>query len=347
MSKKVLTPEQAEIKAMKKARASDNWLSFVSLVLAVALVFTVVSIGKSQGAKNVVSVGGEITENSNQEQGDNTQTPTPDAQQNQNKDTQSAEKEVSTGGDVVENVNQEQNNTQTQTPENQQNQSNDTQVQETPQDEVDENKISDDPSQWSKEQIVYIYKQAATKSHDTAESSQTMTMPVMNVNDGDGALGFFISMVRPVINTVLEKQATTYGGITGGYKNLVASDVDTAKAYKEGNYTVIEMRMVEQTDGLYGDAQSGTVGHAINVLGNVATAVEQFPDFDIKYEEADIKIHYADPIVKVRINENGMIENGTWSYMSKIDIKHLAIGSVMVDKAYAEIEYVIVVGGGF
>ena len=226
MSKKVLTPEQAEIKAMKKARASDNWLSFVSLVLAVALVFTVVSIGKSQGAKNVVSVGGEITENSNQEQGDNTQTPTPDAQQNQNNDTQSAENEVSTGGDVVENVNQEQNNnTQTQTPENQQNQSNDTQVQETPQDEVDENKISDDPSQWSKEQIVYIYKQAATKSHDTAESSQTMTMPVMNVNDGDGALGFFISMVRPVINTVLEKQATTYGGITGGYKNLVASDV--------------------------------------------------------------------------------------------------------------------------
>ena len=69
--------------------------------------------------------------------------------------------------------------------------------------------------------------------------------------------------------------------------------------------------------------------------------------FDIKYEEADIKIHYADPIVKVRINENGMIEKGTWSYMSKIDIKHLAIGSVMVDKAYAEIEYVIVVGGGF
>lgn len=33
--------------------------------------------------------------------------------------------------------------------------------------------------------------------------------------------------------------------------------------------------------------------------------------------------------------------------MSKIDIKHLAIGSVMVDKAYPEIEYVIVVGGGF
>ena len=308
MSKKVLTPEQAEIKAIKKAHSSDRWVSIIALVLAVAITFAIVSIGKSQGARNLLSFAGNITPDSNQEQS---------------------------------------NNTQTETPDNQQNQSNNGQVQETPQDQVDENKISDDPAQWSKEQIVYMYKQAATKSHETAESSQTMTMPVMNVNDGDGALGFFISMARPVINTVLEKQATSYPGITGGYTKLVASDVDTAKAYKEGKYTVIEMRMVEQTDGLYGDPQEGTVGHAINVLGNVATAAEQFPDFDIKYEEADIKIHYADPVVKVRINENGMIESGTWSYMSKIDIKHLAIGSVMVDKAYAEIEYVIVVGGGF
>ena len=308
MSKKVLTPEQAEIKAMKKARSSERRIGFVAVLLAVAIAFAALSMGKS------------FVENKNAGEGEAYVT---DDTVNQNSDIQQA------------------------TPDNSQNQSNSSQVQETPQDEVDENKISDNPADWSKEQIVYMYKQAATKSHDTAESSQTMSMPTMVVNDGDGALGFFINMIKPVIDSVIEKQATTYGGITGGYKNLVASDVDTAKAYKEGNYTVIEMRMVEQTDGLYGDPQEGTVGHAINVLGNVATAVEQFPQFDIKYEEADIKIHYADPIVKVRINENGIIEKGTWSYMSEIDIKHLAIGSVMVDKAYAEIEYVIVVGGGF
>ena len=308
MSKKVLTVEQAEIKAMKKARSSERRNAFVAVLLAVAIGFAALSMGKS------------FSENKNAGEGESYIT---DDTVNQNSN--------------IENT----------TPDNSQNQSNSSQVQETPQDEVDENKISDNPADWSKEQIVYMYKQAATKSHDTAESSQTMTMPTMIVNDGDGALGFFINMVKPVIDSVIEKQATTYPGITGGYQKLVASDVDTAKAYKEGKYTVIEMRMVEQTDGLYGDPQEGTVGHAINVLGNVATAVEQFPDFDIKYEEADIKIHYADPIVKVRINENGIIEKGTWSYMSEIDIKHLAIGSVMVDKAYAEIEYIIVVGGGF
>lgn len=308
MAKKVLTVEQAEIKAMKKARSSERRVAFIAILLAVAIVIAALSIGKSfSESKNAGEGEAYITDDT--------------ANQNSN----------------IENV----------TPDNSQNQSDNTQQQTPQQETVNKDEISDNPAEWTKEQIVYMYKQAATKSHDTAESSQTMTMHTMVVNDGDGALGFFINMVKPVIDSVIEKQATTYGGITGGYQKLVASDVDTAKAYKDGKYTVIEMRMVEQTDGLYGDPQEGTVGHAINVLGNVATAVEQFPDFDIKYEEADIKIHYADPIVKVRINENGMIEKGTWSYMSKIDIKHLAIGSVMVDKAYAEIEYVIVVGGGF
>lgn len=308
MSKKVLTPEQAEIKAMKKANARNRWNSFWAILLAVAFVFGLVSLGKSKGAEKAVNAETEITENSENSVNNDAQTSTQNTQQG-------------TSTDGASNTPVE--------------------------DKVNADEISDDPTKWSKEQIVYMYKQAATKSHDKVESSQTMTMPKMVVNDGDGALGFFINLVTPVINSVLEKQATTYGGITGGYANLVASDVDTAKAYKDGDYTVIEMRMVEQTDGLYGDAQSGTVGHAINVLGNVATAVEQFPDFDIKYEEADIKIHYADPIVKVRINKDGVIEKGTWSYTSEIYIAHLQINSVMVDKAEAEIIYTIVVGGGF
>lgn len=210
-----------------------------------------------------------------------------------------------------------------------------------------EKKLSDDPAEWSKAEVVEFYKQTAIKTHPTVKSSQTMELTKLVLNDGDGALGFFINMVKPVINTVIKNNTTTYNGLTGGFTKLQASDVKTAKAYKQGKYTVVEMTMVEQTDGLYGDAQEGTVGHAINVLGNVATAVEQFPDFDIKYKEADIKIRYENPTVKVKINEKGVIEKGTWSYNAVIAIKHLEISGVMVDKADAEIKYVIVVGGGF
>lgn len=309
MSKKALTPEQAEIKAMKKARASDRWRAFWAILLAVALMLAVFSSGKKMGEeKNAGEGEAYITDDTITPSGDNVDQP-------------------------------ENNNSQTSTDNNQQ---------QTPQQEtVNKDEISDNPEEWTKEQIVYMYKQAATKSHEGAETSQTMSMPKLVVNDGDGAMNWFVQMLIPVINSVLEKQATTYGGITGGYKNLVSSDVESAKAYKDGKYTVIEMRMVEQTDGIYGDVQGGTVGHAINVLGNVATAVEQFPDFDIKYEDADIKVHYADPIVKVRINEDGIIEKGTWSYTAEVYIAHLQINSIMIDKAEAEIDYVIVVGGGF
>lgn len=207
--------------------------------------------------------------------------------------------------------------------------------------------VLDDPAEWSKAEIVEAYKNAAVKTHSTAKSSQTMVLNKLIVNDGDGALNFFINMLKPVIDTALKNNTTTYNGLTGGFTKLVPADVKSAKAYKQGNYTVIEMTMNEQTDGLYGDAQEGSVGHAINVLGNVADAVEQFPDFDIKYKEADIKVHYVQPTVKVKINENGKIEKGTWRYVSDIYIRHLDISGIMIDKADAQIEYVIVVGGGF
>lgn len=302
MAKKVLTPAEIEVKALKKKYRKEKTEKIIPVLLAIAIAVGALAIGKGSGAE-------KQTENNN----------TNNSQQ------------------VVQNNDSNSTNTdssQTQNPS--------AGVDMTP-----DKDLADDPANWSKEQIIKFYKQAAAKSHEGAESSQTMTMPTMVVNNGDGALGFFINLVTPVINTVLEKQATTYGGITGGYNNLVASDVASAKAYKEGNYTVIEMTMVEQTDGLYGEPQDGTVGHAINVLGNVATAAAEFPDFNIAYEDADIKIHYANPTVKVRINENGIVEKGTWQYTAQIDIKHLQIESVMVDTAEAEIIYTIVVGGGF
>ena len=116
MSKKVLTPEQAEIKAMKKVRSSERRNAFIAVLLAVAIAFAALSMGKSfSESKNAGEGEAYITDDT----------------VNQNSDIQQA------------------------TPDNSQNQSDDTQ-QQTPQETVDTDKISDDPSQWTKEQIVYI-----------------------------------------------------------------------------------------------------------------------------------------------------------------------------------------------
>lgn len=47
MAKKPLTPEQAEIKAMKKAKKSENWTKFWAVLLAAVLTIAVVNMGKT------------------------------------------------------------------------------------------------------------------------------------------------------------------------------------------------------------------------------------------------------------------------------------------------------------
>ena len=207
---------------------------------------------------------------------------------------------------------------------------------------------SDDPSKWTDEEIIAFYKAAATKTHPKVQHSQTMTMDSLVIGEGGGVGGFVLDKVAvPAINAVLQKNSATFDGITGGYKDLVASDAKSIKAYKSGNYTVIEMTMKDQTDGKHGHNMSGTVGHAITVLGDVSVAVAEFPQFEIDTENADIKIHYNNATVKVKINQNGMIEKGTWDYTASVSIKNLDISGLMVKKASADIGYNIVLGGGF
>ncbi len=215
--------------------------------------------------------------------------------------------------------------------------------------------LPDDPSQWTDEQIVEFYKAAATKSHPTAKHSQTMSLGSLVLGDGGGAVGFlFDKVAMPAINSALKKNSTDFDGITGGYKDLVATDAKSLKAYKQGNYTIIEMTMKDQIDGKHGHNMSGTVGHAITVLGDVSIAVAEFPQFKIDTDNADIKIHYNNATVKVKINQNGIIEKGTWEYVSSVDIKNLALNfkdgklnDLVIKKAKADVNYKIVLGGGF
>ncbi len=320
MAKKTLTPEQAEIKAIKKSKSSMNFSSFLAVLLAIVLTVGVVVIADKTSTPAVKVDSGNTSETET-----NTSTDVDDSTDNMNSDMVIGDNGTITiiGGDE-ESADKEQQG-----------------------ESGGKKELSADPAEWSKEDIVAVYKNSASKSHKVVQSSQVYAMPKLVVNDGDGALGFFLKMITPVIASVLEKNAMTYEGITGGYTKMVPSDVQSAKAYKDGDYIVIEMTMVEQVDGIYGDYQGGSVGHAINVLGNVATAVEQFPAFDIKFEDADIKIHYTNPTVKVRINKDGIIEKGTWSYNSQIYIRNLAIDSLMIKKADAEIIYTITTGGGF
>lgn len=211
--------------------------------------------------------------------------------------------------------------------------------------EVVTTETDDDPANWSKERIVEEYKNAAKNSSESAKSSQKIVMKEININDGENAK--MMSFIKSIIAKFLESKSTTKDGITGEYENLVVEDVNSAKAYKSGDGTVIEMLMVEQVSGANEDANSGSVGHAITTIGDISTVVKDLNDRGLSIElsenEEDTKIYYTNPVVNVVINDNGEIVKGTWSYTVEICMNNFKAFAKDVEKASIVMENTITV----
>lgn len=178
--------------------------------------------------------------------------------------------------------------------------------------------LNDAPENWSTEKIVEEYKNAARKSNSTAKSTQSISLKNMSVNNGEYAN--VMDFVGGIMGKFLESNSTVKDGITGGFENLSTQDISSAKAYKQGDDTVIEMYMVEQTSGPKEDANSGSVGHAITAVGDIAVVVNDLSERGLPLElsEEGTKIYYTNPSVKVVVNGNGEIVSGTWFYTVEI-----------------------------
>lgn len=318
MAKKVLTSEQTEVKAIKKQQSSMKWTGVLAFLLALVVTFGVVVIGKSSTSQ------GEYID-------DNVSTNVPGGSVEENTPGGSVD-EVTPGGPVDEessDVAGDGTNAENKEP------------------SAPQRELPADPKEWTKAEIVSYYKKAADNSKQV-KSIQKMTMKeVFNVKLDNSAWNFAIDLAMPIIKAALNANSTEFDGITGGYNNLVPSDVKSAKAYKEGKYTIIEMTLVEQKDDAYGDTFKGTVGHGISVVGNIAVVADNFPDWTINFQDAFVELYYKNPVIKVKINEKGVIEKGTWSYIVHVTVKDLQIAKVMLEDASGEIDYVVTTGGGF
>lgn len=206
---------------------------------------------------------------------------------------------------------------------------------------------SDDPSLWSKAEIIEFYKAAAKKSDKNIKTQQLITLKDVSINNGqyEGVIDF----VMPIMSKLLENNSTEKEGITGGYNNLIETDVKSAKAYKVGKNTAIEMVMVNQTDGAKADLNSGTVGHAISVVGDITVVTDQLNDLGlpIKISEKDTKIYYTNPAVRVIIDENGNIVCGTWGYTVEISLNNYIVAKSPVDSTSVIMDNIITFNGGF
>ena len=205
----------------------------------------------------------------------------------------------------------------------------------------------DSPSAWSKAKIVEIYKAVAAKSNANVKSEQSIALSDVSINNGE--YSGVIDFVKPIMTKLLSNNSTEKDGITGGYTNLVESDVYEAKAYAVGDKTAIEMVMREQTDGADADALSGTVGHAISVVGDISIVTKQLNDLGLPIEisKENTTIYYTNPVVKVLIDSNGKILNGTWQYTVHIKLDNYKVGNSTVKTTSVIMDNIITVNGGF
>ena len=196
----------------------------------------------------------------------------------------------------------------------------------------------------SDNQIIEIYKSAAEKSNSTAKSIQKISMNDFSVDNG-GAINSIMKMFLPVISKVVENNSTEFDGITGGYKNLSVDDTESVSYSKNGDNYNIKLKMKEQTDCGMADINSGTVGHAVSVIGDLSSVFNQLEDsgIPISVKNENIVMTYKNATVDVTIDNDGNILSGTWSYDVTLELNNFTVGGTTVPKASVIISNTITV----
>ncbi|MBR2954406.1 MAG: hypothetical protein IKC45_08500 [Clostridia bacterium] len=216
----------------------------------------------------------------------------------------------------------------------------------------DNTQQSADPTKWTTAEVVETYRHAAGRTHNSVTSYQDMKLRDDSLN-APGIPSALLSFAEGIMAKALSNNSMNIKGITGGHQNLTVSDVQGARAYKSGNNIVIEMVMKEQTDKGNGQMYSGTVGHAISVVGDIDSVVGQFSALGMTAQIADedCTLQYKNPRLKVTLDSNGRIINGTWSYYVNITLNNMTISglgmTVPVKQATAVVDFVVTLNGGF
>ncbi len=204
--------------------------------------------------------------------------------------------------------------------------------------------------QWTTAMIIDAYKKAATNTHSTAKLQQEITLTDISINNGEGAVNSVLKLIKPIISSVVSGSSTEIDGITGGYTQLIESDLKNAEAYTNGSKTIIKMIPKDQTDSSLVSEHNGTVGHLISVVGdNISGVFDQMSSsgLPIEISKENISAVYFSPSVNIAVNENGFIENGTWKYTVTITLSDFKVSGTTVNNASVTMENVLTFNGGF
>lgn len=195
------------------------------------------------------------------------------------------------------------------------------------------------------EEIVEFYKAAATETNKSKINAKD-TMTLVSLDGGSGLVGGLVSAFEPIAKKALAKNSGPVDHVTGGFQNLTAADVKSAKATTsaDGKYTNVRIDLKEQTDGMYGKSKEGHVGHGISILDGVQKAIDELNGVTVDTSQGDIKLHYNNAFIDVKIdNATGKIVSGKWHYQVNISIVNvkakIGILSATLNDAKGVVEY--------
>ena len=197
--------------------------------------------------------------------------------------------------------------------------------------------------------VAAFYCKARKATNPVPKGQQTLTLGNNGKIEGEGFVGTIVKLGSGVIDSVLKKNSTETDWIpAGSHADIKASDVKSASAKVNGNYTEVSMTFKEQTDGSDGDSKNGgPVARGVGTLGSIDGALKDL-GAEIKSGRENVKLTYVNAKLNCKIDNNtGKIVSGTWSYTVQIRISDATLSfkglSGSVKNLYAEVNYKVVI----
>lgn len=171
-------------------------------------------------------------------------------------------------------------------------------------------------------EIVEYYKAAVKK---TGRVTDTKKMWLSGDITGEGAVGTALSILQPIIKSIVEGQGgTKERDLPGSDENVAriqAGDVAKAVASSKDGKTTIAIQLKDQIDGPEANGKTdGPVARGIGTLEGLDSALDTL-GATISRGRETVKLTYNNATIKVVVDEKtGKIIDGTWKYDINIDV---------------------------
>lgn len=167
-----------------------------------------------------------------------------------------------------------------------------------------------------------------------AEVNPTLTgQNQMSIGEitGEGATTSAIKMVKPMIDKMVAEpyEHTTFPGTAS---LLTAEDIVSASAVSDGTYTTISLVIKDQPGAEAMQAEEGSVGHAMGIIGDISSKVTDV----IKFKDGGyMTLSYSDCKITVKAeNDTYKLIEGRWENTGLIEINEASVlGILSVKKA--------------